>query len=99
MAYNIISRFRLGLGSTPLDLFSSFASSFFLSLSLSLFSVLFCLSCAQYVLEQFVLDITDAVDISGFVDSSTIGTYPLVYSVGDGGGNLATATRIVQVVA
>ena len=46
-----------------------------------------------------MLDITDAVDISGFVDSSTIGTYPLVYSVGDGGGNLATATRIVQVVA
>lgn len=44
------------------------------------------------------VDLTYKVIVSGTVDTSTVGTYTLTYSVTDSGGLTATATRIVTVV-
>ncbi len=44
------------------------------------------------------LNLTSAVTVSGSVDTGTPGTYELVYSVSDGGGNVSTVTRTVVVV-
>ena len=43
-------------------------------------------------------DITALIEVSGSVDTNTIGTYIITYSVSDSAGNLATATRNVNVV-
>ena len=43
-------------------------------------------------------DVSANIQISGSVDSSTIGTYTLTYSVSDAAGNSATATRTVTVL-
>ncbi|MBQ6655242.1 MAG: polysaccharide deacetylase family protein [Erysipelotrichaceae bacterium] len=42
-------------------------------------------------------DLSEAVSISGEVDSAKKGTYALTYSVADAAGNLATAVRVVSV--
>ena len=44
-------------------------------------------------------DITDRVTVTGSVDCGTQGTYTLTYTVQDGYGNEASATRTVQVLA
>ncbi|WP_166997130.1 immunoglobulin-like domain-containing protein [Paramicrobacterium fandaimingii] len=44
-------------------------------------------------------DLTDAVMVNGSVDTATLGTYSLEYSVADAAGNTQTATREVTVVA
>ena len=43
-------------------------------------------------------DLTAAIEISGTVDTSTLGTYTLTYSVSDAAGNMASAERNVSVV-
>lgn len=43
-------------------------------------------------------DITDLVEVAGTVDTATIGTYILIYSVSDTAGNTAAKTRTVKVV-
>ena len=43
-------------------------------------------------------NITDQIVVTGTVDMNSTGTYLLTYSVQDGGGNTATATRTVTVV-
>ena len=42
-------------------------------------------------------DLTSAISISGTADTSTIGTYTLVYSVADSASNVASTTRTVIV--
>ncbi|WP_167133338.1 immunoglobulin-like domain-containing protein [Paramicrobacterium chengjingii] len=44
-------------------------------------------------------DLTDAVSVTGSVDTATLGGYTLEYSVSDAAGNTQTATREVTVVA
>lgn len=44
-------------------------------------------------------DLTDAVQVSGLVDTTEAGSYGLTYLVEDANGNQALATRVVQVVA
>ncbi|PFG30041.1 immunoglobulin-like domain-containing protein [Paramicrobacterium agarici] len=44
-------------------------------------------------------DVTNAVTVTGSVDTATLGTYSLEYSVTDAAGNTQTATREVTVVA
>lgn len=44
-------------------------------------------------------DVTDAVRVTGAVDSSQPGVYTLVYSVADANGNAAQASRSVRVTA
>lgn len=44
-------------------------------------------------------DLTDAITITGSVDTATAGTYTLTYAVSDTAGNSATATRTVVVEA
>lgn len=43
-------------------------------------------------------DLTDQIEISGDVDTSTIGTYTVTYTVSDSAGNAATVERTVNVV-
>src|SRR5690606_19368731 len=43
-------------------------------------------------------DLTDKIEISGDVDTSTIGTYTVTYTVSDSVGNVVTAERTVKVV-
>ena len=43
-------------------------------------------------------DLTDNIEISGDVDTNTIGTYTVTYTVSDSVGNVATAERTVKVV-
>ncbi len=43
-------------------------------------------------------DISANIQISGNVDSSTLGTYTITYTISDAAGNTATATRTVNVV-
>lgn len=43
-------------------------------------------------------DLTDQIEISGEVDTSTVGTYTVTYTVSDSVGNVATTERIVNVV-
>lgn len=43
-------------------------------------------------------DLTDQIEISGDVDTNTIGTYTVTYTVSDSVGNIATAERTVHVV-
>ena len=43
-------------------------------------------------------NITDQIVVTGTVDMNSTGTYLLTYTVQDGGGNTATATRTVTVV-
>lgn len=43
-------------------------------------------------------DVSEKIEISGDVDTSTIGTYTITYTVSDSVGNEATAERIVNVV-
>ncbi|MCC7533319.1 MAG: DUF5011 domain-containing protein [Bacteroidia bacterium] len=43
-------------------------------------------------------DITNKITVTGSVDSSTVGTYTLTYTVSDNWGNTATATRTVIVM-
>jgi formylglycine-generating enzyme required for sulfatase activity len=43
-------------------------------------------------------NITDQIVVTGSVDMNSTGTYLLTYTVQDGGGNTATATRTVTVV-
>src|SRR5881628_2959288 len=43
-------------------------------------------------------DLTSQVQVSGSVDANSVGSYTLSYSVSDGHGNNASATRSVQVV-
>src|SRR5699024_5568453 len=43
-------------------------------------------------------DVSDAIEVSGDVDTSTVGEYEVVYTVSDAAGNEATETRIVNVV-
>src|SRR5699024_8820921 len=43
-------------------------------------------------------DVSDAIEVSGDVDTSTVGEYEVVYTVSDESGNEATETRIVNVV-
>jgi len=42
-------------------------------------------------------DLTAKVQVSGTVDPTTVGTYPLRYEVADAAGNVATAHRVVTV--
>jgi peptidoglycan-N-acetylglucosamine deacetylase len=44
-------------------------------------------------------DLSDRVIVDHTVDTSTLGTYPLTYSVTDDGGNTVTLTRQVEVIA
>jgi len=44
-------------------------------------------------------DITNSIAVSGSVDTSTVGTYTLIYSVADAASNSASTTRIVIVNA
>jgi hypothetical protein len=44
-------------------------------------------------------NITDQVEVSGTVDTTKPGSYPITYSVSDAAGNEATATRIVTVLS
>src|SRR5699024_2218344 len=43
-------------------------------------------------------DVTDAIEISGEVNTDEAGTYEVVYTVSDAAGNTATETRTVHVV-
>jgi len=43
-------------------------------------------------------DLSGAIQVSGSVDANTVGSYTLSYSVNDGHGNSASASRQVQVV-
>src|SRR5439155_695585 len=43
-------------------------------------------------------DLTSSIVVTGSVDASTVGDYTLSYSVTDGHGNTATASRLVHVV-
>ena len=43
-------------------------------------------------------DLTDQIEVSGDVDTNTIGTYTLTYTVSDSVGNETTVERIVEVV-
>ncbi len=43
-------------------------------------------------------DVTSSIKIEGTVDTKTLGTYVLTYSVSDAAGNIGVATRIVKVV-
>src|SRR5699024_5060544 len=43
-------------------------------------------------------DVSDAIEVSGDVDTSTVGEYEVVYTVSDEAGNEATATRIVNII-
>src|SRR5699024_9540375 len=43
-------------------------------------------------------DVSDAIEVSGDVDTSTVGEYEVVYTVSDESGNEATETRIVNVI-
>src|SRR5699024_780662 len=43
-------------------------------------------------------DVSDAIEVTGDVDTSTVGEYEVVYTVSDEAGNEATATRVVNVV-
>src|SRR5699024_11529582 len=43
-------------------------------------------------------DVSDAIEVSGDVDTSTLGEYEVVYTVSDAAGNEATETRNVNVV-
>src|SRR5699024_12191263 len=43
-------------------------------------------------------DVSDAIEVSGDVDTSTVGAYEVVYTVSDESGNEATETRTVNVV-
>src|SRR5699024_8535134 len=43
-------------------------------------------------------DVSDAIEVSGDVDTSTVGEYEVVYTVSDAAGNEATETRTVNVV-
>src|SRR5436309_3517201 len=43
-------------------------------------------------------DLTSQIQVSGSVDANTVGSYTLSYSVSDGHGNDASATRTVNVV-
>src|SRR5699024_11590124 len=43
-------------------------------------------------------DVSDAIEVSGDVDTSTVGKYEVVYTVSDAAGNEATETRTVNVV-
>ena len=42
-------------------------------------------------------DITSSITVSGTVDTSTVGTYTLIYNVADAASNLASTTRTVVV--
>lgn len=42
-------------------------------------------------------DLSTAIKVSGNVDPSTVGTYPMIYSISDAQGNIAELTRIVIV--
>ncbi|WP_275705821.1 immunoglobulin-like domain-containing protein [Marinobacter iranensis] len=44
-------------------------------------------------------DLTDQVAVSGVVDTSTPGSYPITYTVSDAAGNESVATRIVTVLS
>lgn len=44
-------------------------------------------------------DLSDRVDVDHAVDTSTLGTYPITYTVTDDGGNTVTLTRQVEVIA
>ena len=48
--------------------------------------------------DNFDGDVSDNIEISGDVDTSTIGTYTVTYTVSDSAGNTATAERTVNVV-
>lgn len=43
-------------------------------------------------------DLSDKIEVSGNVDTNTIGTYVITYTVSDDAGNVATVERIVNVV-
>lgn len=43
-------------------------------------------------------DLTDSIEISSEVDTSTAGTYTVTYTVSDAAGNVASITRTVKVV-
>src|SRR5699024_2326453 len=43
-------------------------------------------------------DISDNIEITGNVDTSTVGSYEVIYTVSDEAGNVATETRVVQVI-
>ena len=42
-------------------------------------------------------DLTSSITVSGTVDTSTVGTYTLIYSVADAASNTASVTRTVVV--
>ena len=44
-------------------------------------------------------DLTEAVEVSGYVDWLTPGSYSLTYQVSDRAGNTATSTRLVEILA
>lgn len=44
-------------------------------------------------------DVTDRIVVTGGVDTSTPGTYPLLYAVADDNGNVAQAQRVITVKA
>lgn len=48
--------------------------------------------------DNFDGDVSDDIEISGDVDTSTIGTYTVTYTVSDSVGNVATVERTVNVV-
>src|SRR5439155_1098530 len=43
-------------------------------------------------------NLSSAIEVTGSVDANTVGNYTLSYSVSDGHGNTATASRLVHVV-
>src|SRR5437667_100482 len=43
-------------------------------------------------------NLSTAIEVTGSVDANTVGNYTLRYSVSDGHGNTATASRLVHVV-
>lgn len=43
-------------------------------------------------------DITDKVQITGFVDTNTIGKYKLIYTVSDSFGNMTSIDRIINII-
>ena len=42
-------------------------------------------------------DITSSITVNGTVNTSTVGTYTLIYSVADAASNAASTTRVVVV--